>query len=147
MRKSLPYNWRRPCLELLPGWRSSEVPWTVPRRRDMGCTPVILQQGRCNGKAYPEFVIFKDMSDPKTVEQVDPDNLGASLGKGYALKSISVQVTSEEITTGIEKRLRWLPQYYDKMLDDHRYNDSQSVANSLASGAFSANNGLSYDER
>lgn len=57
---------------------------------------------------YPLLVTFKDIKDPTSVERVDPDNLEASFGKGYRLKAITVQVTDEEVTTGIEKRLPWL---------------------------------------
>ena len=54
---------------------------------------------------YPMLVTFKDLRDPKSVQQVDPDKLASSFGPGYALKSITVQVTDEPVTTGIEKRL------------------------------------------
>lgn len=54
------------------------------------------------------LVTLGDVSDPTSVERVDPDNLEASFGKGYRLKAITVQVTDDEVTTGIEKRLGWL---------------------------------------
>jgi hypothetical protein len=57
---------------------------------------------------YPYFVRFKDVKDPKSVEQVDPDNLAKSFGAGYRLKSMTVQMTDEPVTVGIEKRLAWL---------------------------------------
>jgi hypothetical protein len=57
---------------------------------------------------YPYFVRFKDAANPKSVEQVDPDNLAKSFGAGYRLKSLTVQMTGEPVTTGIEKRLGWL---------------------------------------
>jgi hypothetical protein len=54
---------------------------------------------------YPYFVRFKDTADPKSVEQIDPDNLAKSFGAGYQLKSLTVQMTGEPVTSGIEKRL------------------------------------------
>ena len=57
---------------------------------------------------YPYFVRFKDIKDPKSVEQVDPDNLAKSFGTGVKLKSLTVQMTDEPVTVGIEKRLGWL---------------------------------------
>lgn len=63
--------------------------------------------------AYPMLVTFKDIADPKTVEKVDPDDLVATFGKGYALKRITIQLTDDLVTTGIEKRLVWLPSIYE----------------------------------
>ncbi len=54
---------------------------------------------------YPIFVRFRDLRDPKSVEQVNPDDLAATFGKGFALKSLTVQMTDEPVTVGIEKRL------------------------------------------
>ena len=54
---------------------------------------------------YPYFVRFRDPADPKSVEQVAPDDLAASFGPGYRLKSLTVQVTDEAVTSGIGKRL------------------------------------------
>lgn len=57
---------------------------------------------------YPIMVRFRDVRDPKTVERVDPDNLAASFGQGVSLRRITVQITDDPVTTGIEKRLVWL---------------------------------------
>ncbi len=57
---------------------------------------------------YPMFVRFRNIADPRTVEEVNPDDLAASFGPGYRLKSLTVQMTDEPVTTGIEKRLPWL---------------------------------------
>jgi hypothetical protein len=57
---------------------------------------------------YPLIVTFKDINDPTSVQRVDPDDFTASVGKGYWLKAITVQVADEPVTTGIETRLRWL---------------------------------------
>lgn len=57
---------------------------------------------------YPLFVRFRDERDPTTIEQVDPDNLEATYGPGFNLKRITVQLTDEPFSTGIEKRLTWL---------------------------------------
>ena len=57
---------------------------------------------------YPMLVTFTDIDDPKSVQRVDPANLAASFGPGIRLKRITVEVTDDDVTTGIEKRLRWL---------------------------------------
>lgn len=91
-------------------------------------------------KGRPMLVTFGDLDDPTSVERVDPDNLAATLGEGVSLKRITVQVTDDPVTTGIEQRLGWLPNYYDKMLDGQRLNsiDAENrLANDLSQGAFS----------
>jgi len=57
---------------------------------------------------YPILVRFAEINDPKTVELVDPDDLPATFGPGFRLRRITVQLTRNTITYGIEKRLRWL---------------------------------------
>ncbi|MDX2209450.1 MAG: hypothetical protein SFV20_03730 [Sphingopyxis sp.] len=54
---------------------------------------------------YPMLVWFPDINDPRSVAQVDPGDLQKSFGAGYRLKAITVQVTDEPVSTGIEKRL------------------------------------------
>jgi hypothetical protein len=66
---------------------------------------------------YPYFVRFKNMADPKSVEQVDPDDLAKTFGAGFKLKSLTVQMTDEPVTVGIEKRLGWLTE-----MDRHDFN-------------------------
>ena len=56
----------------------------------------------------PYFVHFRNIADPKSVEQVDPDNLAKSFGHGVKLKALTIQITDETVTTGIQKRLIWL---------------------------------------
>lgn len=57
---------------------------------------------------YPTFVRFRDLADPKSVEAADPGNLAASFGPGVTLRRITVTITDDDVTTGIETRLGWL---------------------------------------
>ena len=57
---------------------------------------------------YPMLVTFADITDPTSVALVDPDNLAATFGEGTTLKRITVQITDDPVTTGIEERLGWL---------------------------------------
>lgn len=57
---------------------------------------------------YPFFVRFRDVGNPHTVEEVDPDNLAATFGPGVRLKALTVQLTGEPVTLGIRDRLPWL---------------------------------------
>ena len=58
--------------------------------------------------AYPMLVTFGNIDDPASVERVDPDDLAFTFGDGVSLKRITVQVTDDPVTTGIEQRLGWL---------------------------------------
>lgn len=63
-------------------------------------------------KDYPLLVRFRGVVDPASVRQVDPADLVTSFGPGMRLKRITVEVTDDAVTTGIEKRLVWLPRVY-----------------------------------
>ncbi len=53
---------------------------------------------------YPLLVTFTDVTDPKTVQKVDPENLAAKFGPGVSLKRITLEITHEPVTEGkIEK--------------------------------------------
>jgi hypothetical protein len=56
-------------------------------------------------KHLPLLVRFGDMADPRTVAAVDPANLAASFGDGVALSRVSVEITTDPVTRGIEKKL------------------------------------------
>jgi hypothetical protein len=43
-----------------------------------------------------------------SVERVDPANLSAQFGEGVRLRRITVQVTDDDVTDGMEERLGWL---------------------------------------
>ena len=58
---------------------------------------------------YPLLVMFRDIVDPKSVERVDPADLASAFGPGVRLKRLTVEVTDDDVTMGIEKRLGWLP--------------------------------------
>lgn len=55
--------------------------------------------------AYPMMVTFRDIDDPTSVALVDPDDLAATFGEGVRLRRITIEMTDDAVTTGIEKRL------------------------------------------
>lgn len=87
--------------------------------------------------AYPMLVTFRDLADPTSVEEVDPDDLAATFGEGVRLKRITAELTEDAVTQGIEERLRWLPGTYSTMLDGSTTNYSHDLANNLSQGDFS----------
>jgi hypothetical protein len=70
-------------------------PHDLPREIDSGAaTP---------RQPWPMFVTFDDPSDPTTVREVSPTGIGVS--------RITIEITHDDVTTGIEDRLPWLPGY------------------------------------
>ena len=60
-------------------------------------------------KHYPLLVTFGDINDPASVKKVDPNDLAATFGPGYTLKSITLEITDEPVTTGkVEDVLGWV---------------------------------------
>ncbi len=86
--------------------------------------------------AYPMLVHFRDIRDPKSVERVDPAHLNTAFGKGVTLKRITVQITDEPVTTGIEKRLEWLGQYPEPSLNPNHGPTDYSISATLHHGDF-----------
>jgi hypothetical protein len=60
----------------------------------------------------PDLVTLANVNDPKTVIEVDPNNLAATLGPGVSWNEITLESTDEPITTGITKNLPWIPYYW-----------------------------------
>jgi hypothetical protein len=108
-----------------------------------------------NGKAelpaqlIPFMVRFRDEKDPKTVEAVDPENLAASFGPGVRLKRVTIEtvaggvfpfnmfgITGEPLTSGIEKRLGWLPALNGGYLDGAFASSHKELSNTLHGGEF-----------
>jgi len=62
----------------------------------------------------PDLVTFADVNDPKTVIEVDPNDLQATLGPGVSWSKVTLESTDEPVTKGIELKLPWLPRYHEK---------------------------------
>lgn len=98
----------------------------------------------------PRLVTFRDISDPKTVEPVDPDDLNKSFGPGYSLHRITVQITDEPVTFTIEQQLP--SRFWTLWAAEHKRQISQGGAmtnpyfNSLA-GALSRNDFISEGQK
>ncbi|MEM1195597.1 MAG: hypothetical protein AAGH57_05795 [Pseudomonadota bacterium] len=57
---------------------------------------------------YPVLVVFDDLADPTTVKEVDPDKLSIEFGESIALRRITLELTDEPVTFGVEEHLPWL---------------------------------------
>ena len=91
-------DWRKSWIKLAPRWKNEKLAFELPRSN------------------YPMLVRFRDIKEPKSVEQVNPDDLAASFGPGIGLRRITVEVTDSPVTTGIEKILNWLPSIHGNLL-------------------------------
>jgi hypothetical protein len=94
---------------------------------------------RATVKDLPLMVRFRDLKEPMSVERVDPGNLEKSFGSGVRLIRATVETTRDPLTTGILKRLPWLPEYHSKLFDGRRIHTIEApnqLANSLGSGSF-----------
>lgn len=85
---------------------------------------------------YPMLVRFRDINDPKTVERVDPDDLAASFGQGVKLRRITVELTDDAVTTGVEKMLPWLGTSVTGYLDGRFTGGGPELSNILDTTAF-----------
>jgi hypothetical protein len=68
-------------------------------------------------KDYPMLVRFGDPADPRTIERVNPDDLSATFGEGVKLRRITVQLTDDPVSAGIEQRFRWLKSTHGALFD------------------------------
>lgn len=116
-----------------PAWKND---WAASAQRITGGdTPaglLAMTPGKPKGRfdkliGYPPLVRFGDIADPKTVEEVDPANLAASFGPGVRLRRITLQLTDEAVTSGIEGRLGWLAH-----LENYRMDKNNPFTSSLS---------------
>ncbi|MES3150816.1 hypothetical protein O6Y00_00295 [Sphingomonas faeni] len=73
---------------------------------------------------WPMMVRFRDLTDPTSIEQVDPEAIGAS--------RIIVETTDDNVTTGIEKRFP--PWFLAVLKKGARFNGNTSIAVSISGG-------------
>jgi hypothetical protein len=116
-------------------------------RRDVGVIPMptaedeVPVSGRMAKAFYPLLVSFTDIADPKSVTRVNPRDLAASFGPGIKLRRITVQITDDPVTTGIEKRLGWWEAYRNRHFDGTSTASEDLTTNapsaSLSTGSFS----------
>ena len=64
----------------------------------------------------PNYVKFRDVSDPSSIYAIDPRNVG----DGAAIRRITVELTHDRLTRSIDRRLPWLASYEGKYLNGQR---------------------------
>jgi hypothetical protein len=65
----------------------------------------------------PQLVTFADVNDPTSAREVNPNNLAASFGEGYELKSVGFEVMNDAPTYGaVNAALVWFSGYHGQHL-------------------------------
>ena len=75
---------------------------------------------------YPMLMTFSDITDPASLKLVDSAVLATSFGPGVRLKRITIEITEDPVTTGIERRLVWLPKLHGSYLDGGSVGSAQN---------------------
>ena len=90
--------------------------------------------GKITPNDLPDLVSFTDVNDPKSVIEVDPNDLQATLGPNITWNEITLESTDEPVTTGIVRKLPWLPAYFEKnlRLDGSNHGAMHQLANILS---------------
>jgi hypothetical protein len=83
------------------------------------------------------LVSFADVAQPTSVFAVDYHDPVASLGKGYAIKGIMVEITDAPVTVGLREKLSWLGEYPEPALDPKHGPKDFSLKAILKHGHFS----------
>jgi hypothetical protein len=81
----------------------------VPGNREAGFKAIQKLRGARPAVPAPLLVSFKDITDPTSVFEVKSDDFTSAFGAGYALKSITLEITDEPVTEGaVEKVIPWV---------------------------------------
>jgi hypothetical protein len=90
--------------------------------------------GRIAPTDLPDLVTFANVNDPKSVIEVDPNDLQATLGQSVTWNEIMLESTDEPVTEGIELKLKWLPAYFERnlRLDGSEHGAKNELANILS---------------
>ena len=103
------YPWRGSPTWILLNRLGLPMQWT--KEDDSGIVRLGSPSKTIKLQAYemPEFVTFKDRNDPETIERVDPEHPVSTLGEGVKFEGVSLEASSDEVTTGnIKPILPWL---------------------------------------
>lgn len=86
---------------------------------------------------YPMLVTFDDIDDPASVKLIDPADLVASFGPGFALKRITLEITDEPVTLGrVGTQLEWIGPHPEPPLAHPQSLFAPTLASSIRHGDF-----------
>ncbi len=77
----------------------------------------ISRPGEVPPQWYPFMVRFRDIADPRTVEEVEPEELSRAFGPGVRIRRIWLQITEDEVEFTLKHRLPWWDRYVEQDFD------------------------------
>lgn len=84
-----------------------------------------------------QFVMFKGIKDPLTVEAVDIDNLSTTFGKGVHIKDFTIETTDEPVTHGVvDTYAPWLRVIGGNYINGSNISFSNDLSDNLHGGNF-----------
>lgn len=87
-------------------------------------------------KEYPLLVTFADINDPKSARRVDPQDLAAAFGPGFELKSITLEITDDSVSSGfISSIVGWVDGLRGSVGKDQNL-PYDHILNKLSAGSF-----------
>ncbi|WP_411290347.1 hypothetical protein [Sphingorhabdus sp.] len=103
--------------------------------------PEFRNEGGRKTSNYPYMVRFRNITDPASMEAVDPNNLIKSFGEGVALRRITVERTEDAVTSSIQSKLPWLNRLAEErsplIPDPHRSKEDTTLIRRIGSSSFS----------
>lgn len=93
-----------------------------PKKKDANAVESLRSSAVLPVGDYPLLVMFTNINDPKSVQEVKPGKLADRFGAGYSLKSITLEITDEAVTGGqAENVLTFLIQENPVFVDATKY--------------------------
>jgi hypothetical protein len=107
--------------DVLPPARYARVGEAMDVRKEWGpryaAIPALQGARELPVELWPTFVAFADVKDPRSVKVLAPDDFGSLFGQGVSLRSVTLEITKEEVTDGkIIALLPWLPGWKDLLI-------------------------------
>lgn len=86
----------------------------------------------------PVLVHFRDVANPTSIEVVNPANLARTFGNDVTLYKVTIEITDDPVTTGLETRLPWLADLKKsrRALDGSPVGSAKTVTSTLSAISF-----------
>ncbi|WP_155986227.1 hypothetical protein [Novosphingobium resinovorum] len=112
--------------------------WGKPEGASLELYPAIPRMDSLDsGNALPMLVRFAVQHDPRTVEQLMPEDFERVFGAGVKLKRIAIGITADSVTNFLENKLEDLGTNKDESLDrDFRPTTRPTLAQRLGYNDF-----------
>jgi hypothetical protein len=77
--------------------------------------------------AWPQMVTFEDLSDPMSVRAVDKEDISETFGPGYAIDSITIEITDERLDCDVLNIVPEFSEEYWEWRKTLKYEDPRKV--------------------